>query len=479
MSNSSNGKKSSIINAKTLGVFTLAMINVAAIVSLRNLPLMAEYGFASVFFYALAGLAFFIPIALVAAELATAFPGEGGIYYWVKQAFGAKYGFLTVWMEWVLNAVWLPTVLSFTAATIAYIFLPSLAENKIYMVIIMLVVLWGSTFANFFSMKASGLISSIGTMAGTVIPGALVIILGIVWFVIGNPSEISFSPSALIPSMKIDNLVFFAGVIVGLAGIEMAAFHANEAKNPQKDYPKAIFLSATLILALFILGSLAIAIVVPANEISLVAGLMQAFKSFFDQFGMSWLIPVIAFLTAVGALAQISTWLIGPSKGILAGAKDGNLPKAFTKLNKSEMPVGILVIQALIGSAFSLVFLLAPNVSSSYWILTALTAQLTVIMYVLIFSAVIKLRYSKPDIKRPFRVPGGKAGVWLVAGLGLAACVFTFILGFVPPDEVETGSLFRFEMFMILGTLLLGAPPLFFYRAKNKNKGKSENEVKS
>lgn len=167
MSDQNNGSK---LPLKTLGVFTLAMINVAAIVSLRNLPLMADYGFASVFFYVLAGLIFFIPISLVAAEFATTYPGEGGIYLWVKEAFGQQYGFLTVWMEWVLNAVWLPTVLSFTAATIAYIITPELAQNKVYMVAVMLIVLWGTTFANFFGMKASGIISSVGTMTGTIIP---------------------------------------------------------------------------------------------------------------------------------------------------------------------------------------------------------------------------------------------------------------------------------------------------------------------
>ncbi|MCB0725677.1 MAG: amino acid permease [Ignavibacteriae bacterium] len=474
MSDQNNGSK---LPLKTLGVFTLAMINVAAIVSLRNLPLMADYGFASVFFYVLAGLIFFIPISLVAAEFATTYPGEGGIYLWVKEAFGQQYGFLTVWMEWVLNAVWLPTVLSFTAATIAYIITPELAQNKVYMVAVMLIVLWGTTFANFFGMKASGIISSVGTMTGTIIPGALIIILGILWFVLGNPSQITFSVDTLIPDMKLDNLVFFAGVIVGLAGIEMAAFHANEAKDPQKDYPKAIFLSASIILALFILGSLAIAIVVPAKEISLVAGLMQAFESFFSQFGMKWFVKVIAFLTAIGALAQISTWLIGPSKGILATAQDGSLPKVFKKVNKDEMPVGILIIQALIGSLFSLIFLIAPDVSSSYWILTALTAQLTVIMYMLIFSAIIKLRYSQPDIKRPFQIPGGKAGVWTVAGIGLIGCVFTLVLGFIPPDNVPIKSVAKFEAIMIGGVVILSIPP-FIFHSLNKRKEKA-NETQS
>jgi len=461
--NHSSGKK-------VLGVFSLAMINVAAIVSLRNLPLMAEYGLAAVFFYAVAGIAFFIPIALVAAEFATTFPGQGGIYLWVKKAFGEQLGFLTVWLEWVLNAVWLPTILSFVAATVAYIFMPTLAENKLFAVGVMLVALWLTTFANFFGMKASGIISSVGSLLGTVIPGALIILLGIIYFGIGGHSQISFAPSNLIPSFEIANLVFFAGVILGFAGIEMAAFHASEARNPQKDYPKAIFLSVAMILALFMLGSLAIAIVVPHNQISLVAGLMQAFQAFFDSFGIGWLVPIIAALTGLGALAQISTWLIGPSKGLLATAEDGGLPSYFQKCNKAGIPVRILVFQGMIGTAFALVFLLLPSVSSSYWILTDLAAQITVIMYILIFVSAIKLRYSMPSIDRPFKVPGGNIGMWIIAGLGVLACVFTLILGFVPPSNIETGNLLFYELFLICGILLLAAPPFIFYHLSKKRK---------
>ncbi len=421
---------------RTLGIFTLAMINVAAIVSLRNLPLMSIYGLASIFFYAVAALAFFVPVSLVAAELATTYPDSGGVYAWVKRGFGPKYGFLAVWLEWVENVVWFPTVLSFVAATIAYVVNPNLDENKIFMVVVMLVVFWGATIANFFGMKASGLISSVGTIAGTIIPGSLLIIMAAAWLFMGKPISMGTSLGDFIPNMKLSNMSFFAGVILGYAGIEMAAFHAREAKDPQRDYPKAILLSVIIIVAIFMMGSLAIAIVVPAKDISLVAGLMQAMEKFFDPFGLTWVVPVLAVLAAAGGIAQISTWLVGPSKGLLATAKNGDLPPAFEKVNKAHMPVPILVAQGAVGTAFVLFFLFAPNANSFYWMLSALTAQLTVIMYVFMFASAIRLRKTDPATKRPFRVPGGAAGMWGIAGLGLAACFFTFFLGFVPPVDV-------------------------------------------
>lgn len=447
---------------RVLGVFTLAMISFAAIVSLRNLPLTAEYGLASIFFNGMAGLLFFIPVSLVAAELATTWPKNGGLYVWVEEAFGPKYAFLAVWFEWIQNVVWNPTALSFLSATAAYVINPGLAENKFYTIAVVLAVFWGSTLLNFLGMKASGFISSFGSIAGTLIPGALIIALGVAWVVGGNSSAMSWSPSTIIPGFELDNLSFFAGVILGLAGMEMSAFHANEAKNPQRDYPKAILLTTLLILAVFILGSLAIAVVVPATEISLVAGLMQGFEVFFEKFHMGWAVRPIAAMVAIGALAQISTWIIGPSKGILAAAKSGVMPRVFTRTNKKAVPVSVLISQAGVVTLLSLVFLIMPSVSSSYWALSALTAQLTVLMYLLLFGAAIRLRYSRRDTERPYKVPGGLIGMWVVAGAGIGASLFTFFIGFVPPSQVSIGNPVIYITLLTGGILAMSIPPFIF-----------------
>lgn len=457
--------------SKILSSFTLSMIAVAAIVSLRNLPLMAVYGFGSIFFYAIAGLAFFIPAALVAAELATAWPKTGGLYVWVSEAFGNKYGFLAVWLEWVMNMVWNPTVLSFLAATFAYLIDPNLVNNRYFMIGTMLIVFWGITFINFLGMRASGLISSIGVISGTIIPGLIMILLACTWLLMGKPSQIEFSTAELIPSLKLDNIVFFAGVLLGLAGIEVAAFHASEAKDPKKDYPKAIFYAAIIILTTLILGTLSIAIVVPAKKISLVAGLMEAVSVFFDSFHLSWATNIFGGLVIIGALAMLSTWIAGPSHGMLASARSGDIPSFMQKVNKKGMPINIFFIQATIATILSMVFLLMPNVNASYWILTALTAQLTTLIYILMFSAAIYLRYSKPDIERPYKVPFGNIGMWIIGGLGCLTSLFALFIGFIPPKQLDSGSIIFYECFLIFGILIFSSPPFIFAGFK-KNKEK-------
>ncbi|MGE0670701.1 MAG: amino acid permease [Parachlamydiales bacterium] len=466
--------------SKKLSVFTLAMINVAAVSSVRNWPTIAEYGFASLFFFAVAALLFFIPVSMVSAELATGWPKTGGVFAWVKEAFGHRTGFLAVWLLWAENVIYYPALLSFIAGTIAYIINPALAQNTYYTLFVILGVFWATTLANLLGMRASGWISTFGVIAGTIIPGGLIIILGIAWYFSGNPIEIPMTVDSLIPDMSSPTqLVFFSGVLVALCGLEMSAVHARDVENPQKNYPKAILLSAILVLGLYVLGVLAIAVVIPQKQISLVAGSLQAFSFFVNSYGLSWLTPVIAALLAFGAFGTLSTWIAGPSKGLLGAAQSGDLPPFFRKLNRHGMPVALLISQGVIVTIFSLIFLVMPTVSSAYWILNAMVAQLYLVMYILMFAAAIKLRYKRPNVVRAYKIPGGKLGIWLVAGLGLIGSAATFFIGFFPPAQIPTGNTVFYVTFLFLSIVLACFAPTIILWFKKPNWSKPLSHEKN
>lgn len=450
---------------RVLGVFMLAMINVAAITSLRNLSIMVEYGFSSIFYYVLAALVFFIPTALVCAELATGWPKAGGLYRWVTEAFGDKCGFYAIWVSWMLSISWFPAVLTFSAAAAAYIIMPELIHNKTYMVAMMLGIFWIATFWNFFGMEVSGWVSSVGVILGTIIPGFIIIGLGLLWWSLGKPLQIEMRLDTLIPEIDWSNMVFFAGVLLAFAGMEISAYHARETADPQKDYPPAILISSTIILLISILGSLSIAFVVPQTDVSLFAGLMQAFKAFFDAFGLTWVLPIVAVFALIGSLAGVSTWIVGPAKGILASSNEGYLPPAFQKLNKHDMPVATMLFQAVVGSLLTLVFFFMPDVNSAFWIITALSIQFAMIMYMLIFAAAIRLRYTQSKITRAYRIPGkGNMGMWLVAGIGILACAFGFVICFIPPAQLNTGDRWFYETYLIGGLVILSLPAFIMMR---------------
>ena len=320
---------------------------------------------------------------------------------------------------------------------------------------------------NFKGLKFVSKFTTIGTITGILIPGALLIVSAIIYLTTGNPAEVTFSMSSVMPDLSsIANIAFLSGLFLFFAGMEVSAVHAGEVKNPKKDFPRAILISAIIIVVIFLLGALAIAVVVPQGDISLVAGIMEAFMTIFEKFNMVWVIPLIALLAAPGMIAQISTWIAGPSKALLVTAENGNLPPFFQKVNKEGVPTNILFVQGCIVTVISMVFLFMPTVSSSFWILTALTAMLYLLMYIILFSAAIKLRYSRPNVERAYKIPGGKFGMWFVAGIGIVACVFAIFIGFFPPSQVATGNIFFFEGFLVIGLVIMCGVPLLIYRLK-------------
>jgi glutamate:GABA antiporter len=407
-------------SSRVLGVRSLALISVAAVLTLRGMPSVAEYGWSSIVYYLLGALFFFVPLALVVAELGTGWPKAGGLYAWVKEGFGDRPGFLAVWFEWVENIPYFPTVLAFCAATFAYVVDPSLANDRVYLVIAMLAIFWGLTAANFFGTKWSARLNNPGVVFGTLLPASVLIILGVYWLAAGRHNQTPFHASKLAPNLgSVNNLVFFVAVLLSYGGIEMAGFHAKEMRNPARNYPRAIFIATVLIVGLSILATLAIAFVVPQAKLSLVAGIMQAFDALFKAIGLgSWATKVMALLVGLGTLAVISTWLLGPAKGLYATEQAGDLIPQLEHVNKHHAPVAILVFQAGLSSTLALLYLFVPSINTGYWMLTALTTQLVLMMYVLVFCAAIRLRYSEPNADRPYKVPGGRLGIWIVGGMG-------------------------------------------------------------
>lgn len=452
-----------------INMFTLIMITCAIMVSVRNLPMMAETGLNMIFFVLIALVLYLIPAALVSAELATGWPQQGGVYVWVKEAFGERWGFTAIWLQWFQMVIGMVTVLAFIAGSLAFVFNPSLAGNKLFILFVILAVYWGATYFNLRGMKASGRISTVCFISGVLIPGILIIGFGVLYLLSGDPVQIDLSLSAasLIPDISsISSIVLLAGFIFVFMGIEVSAGHANEVENPQRNYPIAIFMAVIILLIITLFGAIAVAIAVPQKHISLIAGILEALTDFFAAFNLHWLVPIIALLVAFGAIGQISTWIAGPVKGLLVTAKSGNLPPSLQKVNENGMPKNLLIVQASLVSVFGLLFTLVPGVNDAFWMLLALTILVYLTMYAMMFLAAIRLRYTKPDVPRAYKIPGGKAGMWIVGCLGLSTVLFTMIVSFFPPKQLPIGNAPLYVTFLGLGLLIIVLIPLFIYHFK-------------
>ena len=111
------------------------------------------------------------------------------------------------------------------------------------------------------------------------------------------------------------------------------------------------------------------------------------------------------------------------------------------------MPGNLLITQAWIVTVLSLLFVLMPSINSAYWILTVLVAQVYLVMYIIMFSAAIKLRYSHPKVKRAYKIPGGNWGMWIVAGFGILSSFCALVIGFFPPAQIPTGNVTFYATF--------------------------------
>ncbi|KTC76845.1 APC family permease [Legionella brunensis] len=443
-----------------LTIFSLTMITVGSVDSIRNLPATALFGSQLISFFILGALFFLIPTALVSAELASGWAKQGGIYIWVKEAFGKKTGFLAIWLQWIENVIWYPTILSFVAGTIGYLINPSMANNPYFLWLVIISAFWGATLVNLRGMRSSALFSNICALSGLLLPMALIIGLGAAWIIGGNPLQVQFDSQSISPHWQDRSMwVSLTAIMMSFCGIEIATVHANDVNNPQHAFPRALIYSVLIILSTLILGSLAIAVVLPQHEINLVAGIMQAFDAFFARYHLTWFMPVVAVMLVLGGLGGVSNWIIAPTKGLLVAAEDGNLPELFQKANRNGAPVTMLITQAVIVTILSTLFLFMPSVNGSYWLLTALAAQLYMLMYLLMFLAAFKLRISAPDHPRTFRIPGGMVGMGIVGGVGLIGCLATLVVSFMPPEGINVGSVSRYELTLIVGLIVMCLPP--------------------
>lgn len=458
----------SVPQRKMLNAYSIAMMSIIAVDSLRTLPFSATYGLSLVFFYAIAALGYLLPVGLVASELASGWPTRGGIYIWVKEAFGDFAGLTVIWLQWLYNLIWYPTILAFLAGTTAYLFYPELVKNKVFMASATLIIFWITTAVNWYGLRFSNFFSHYGAVFGTLIPMFFIVLLCLMWLVTGHSPVISMHLSDLLPDFsKTGHFPYFLAVLFGLVGLEVSAIHADSVEDPETSYPRGFLIAGVIIFLSLVLSSLSIAIVVPVNELNVVSGLTQAFESFFDAFGLFWMKPIIILLIIFGGMACMSTWILGPTRALLVAAHHGNLPPIFGKVNKHQAPVTLLLIQLVVGSLLSMMFLLLPTVNASYWFLSVITSQLAMIVYIMLFAAALKLKLHQPHVKRHYQVPGGLFGMFLIVTIGISTCFGALLIGFIPPDNLTFHSQ-TFCFWVAVGMACAMLPLVFLYRKVEK-----------
>src|SRR5262245_51496683 len=453
---------------KALTLWDVVAMNIVAVVSLRWIARSARLGAPSLVLWLLACLAFFVPLALVLAELSRRHPEQGGIYAWARRAFGPVHGFVCGWCLWVNNLFYFPSLLLFGAAHAALILggnSTAIADNRGYSVAFVLGCLWICTLLNIVGWAAGKLVQHLGNIA-TWIPALLLIAGGAVSLATVG-SATSFAPSEMVPREEAwTTLSLWSSLCFAFSGIEISSMVGQEVHDARRTIPRSILISGAAITAIYVLGSVSVLIAVPSSELAERSGVADAIELVAGRLGLSGLGGLMGLLLAVGAIGCASSWIAGAARVPFAAGVDSAMPALFAKLHPAyRTPHVALIVQALATTVLFLVSVFLSigggqtSLQEAYDIMVNLTILVYFVPYLYVFVAFIKLRRLEGTAPIGF--------MWVIAGCGLAATLISIGLVFVPPFATENWV--NYEVNVIgQAALLLAIGMAFFYSAQRR-----------
>ena len=421
-----------ITHIKTLKQRDLVLFTVSAILLLDTLTAAASVGASSIFWWVFLGFIFFIPFALICAEMGCAYPEQGGIYAWIRDAFGGRWASRATWAYWVNTAVWMPAIFILFAGVFKQMFAPDLSLTG--QIAIGVLLSWLAVAVNIVALDIGKWIPNIGAILKIVI--FIAIIIGAMNYTQthGMANPLNFE------SMRPDwgsSLQYIPAIIYGMLGFELVSASSEEMRDPARDVPKAIFISGAIIITLYILGTLAVLAAIPAGEINLVEGLIDTFRLFFGDSAAG---KAFTLMLGIGALFTFFsngvTWALGCNRAAAEAAMEGELPAVFAiESKKLGTPIGAAVLMGAVSTIILVLYgFLAGSNEDLFWSLFAFSAVIFLLPYQGMFMAFIHTRVNDPDHHRPYRVPGGlgtaKAMAWTCfAVLALAIVLFVYTPG--------------------------------------------------
>ncbi|MFC1555819.1 APC family permease [candidate division KSB1 bacterium] len=456
--------------SKSVGLWDVVLMNVTAIIGLRWISLAAAGGNTSITLWFAAVFVFFLPQAFAVIELTTRYPEEGGIYVWTKKAFGDMHGFISGWCYWTNNLVYFPNLLVYIAGISVFTAggaYQELGENKLYVILFSLAVLWSVMFFNYIGLKFGRWINNIGGI-GTWITGGILIVLGIVAVIrygLANPMPPGSFFSELIDFEK---LTFFTSICFGFTGLELASIIAGEVKDPRRSIPRAVLISGIIIGAIYIAGTFAVLVALPLAEINIITGFLQGIAAIANKLGLGWISNILALLITLGGIGGTMAWFTGAARIPFVAGIDQYLPKKFGAVHpKHGSPHIAIIVQAVIATLFILMSFIGSSVEEAYLILFDTTVLVYFIPYLYMFSAYMVLRKRNGSGEGIITLPSNNSAAFVFGTAGFLTTLIAMIVVLFPPSD--TSNALVYEAKVIGGFLIFVVSGVVIYlRGKRK-----------
>ncbi|BDR54299.1 amino acid transporter [Bombiscardovia apis] len=453
---------------KKFRLFDAVLMSVVVILVVESAAPAAAIGTSQFFWWIFLLILFFLPYGLISSELGTTYAGDGGLYDWVKQAFGKRWGGRLAWLYWINYPIWMASLAVLFAQVADTIF--GLHMNNWVSVALQLVFVWFVVILGNKPISESKWIMNLAAFAKIFTILSLAILGIYVAATKGVAND--FSPKAFLPQMNVNSLSNLSVIIFNFLGFEVVATMADDMDDPKKQIPKAIIYGGILIAFFYLISAFGMSVAVPTNKLSASSGLLDSFILMIGN--MNWFVVLIGVLFLYILASEMISWALGVNYVADYAAKDNVLPKVFGKEDKNGMPVGTGYLNGVVASILVVAAPLIPN-QNIFWAFFSLNVVALLLSYTMMFPAFLKLRSSDPDRERPFKVPGGRVMIQLMTWIPEILIVATIIFTAVPlngsEDEIST------KMPILIGIIISAVVGEIVVRYANRNNNDVETEA--
>lgn len=452
---------------RTMGFWDVLLFNIAAVLGPRWIAAAAHNGTSSISLWVLAALLFFLPTALIIVELSTRYPAEGGLYVWSKEAFGDFHGFVAGWAYWIYVFFYFPGLLTASVAMSVFIGGPKfayLAGNPHYLLAASLGTLAVAVVLNLIGLNIGKWLQNVGGIA-TYLP--LLMLLGMAgYLVLHRGSATSFSWKASLPEWNWDTVNFWSQIAFAFTGMELVCAMSEEVRDPRKTFPRAIYTSAVLIAFIYIISTVALLGLLPAQSVDVRNGVFQGITSGSAILGIAWFGIIAAFLVTLGNTGGVGSTVAGTARVPYVAGIDRYLPSAFGLIHpRWKTPYVSILVQAVISAVILIASQINATVIEAYQFLVDMSVILYFIPFLYMYAAFIKLAYrsDRAQGEHGVLVPGGKAGAWIAGLLAFVVTLGSMLLAAIPPAGVKSKTGFLARV-IIWTAVFIGIGLLLYWR---------------
>jgi amino acid transporter len=368
--------------------------------------------------------------------MGTTWPEQGGLYAWIRDAFGRRWASRATWAYWVNTAVWMPAIFILFAGIFSQMFAPDLSLAA--QIGIGIVLTWLAVGINVITLDVGKWIPNLGAIVKLVVITAIV--GGALLYTADHGMANSLTLQSMLPNEG-SSLQYMSVIVYGMLGFELVSAGSDEMKNPARDVPRAILVSGLIIIVMYTLATVAILAAIPAGDINLVEGLVDTLYLFF---GATEAGRALALALGIGALytffANGVTWALGCNRSMAEAAAEGEFPAILARQHRSlGTPTGAAMTLGVVSTVVLLLYgFLAGTNEDLFWSLFAFSAVIFLLPYIVLVFAFVRMRRLDPARHRPFRVPGGNAFATLLAAVcALILTLSIVLLVYTPGDGVQ------------------------------------------